>query len=333
MFRHDRALFRVLVGDAPVWAATEARVDYDGAMLHPLVGLPEEELSQRWLDAAQVAELGRPIGTYEYLLEQRRLLPPFERPHSVFCVAVNYADYAKEIGRDKPERPSFFSKSPTCLAPPACDVSLPARADNPLADYEVETAVVLARDIPFGASLDEAKGRESIAGYCLANEIAWRRLFLEDAGGFWRSKNGWRATPIGPALLPRSVADRLRVMRVGALPDLRMKTWVERLGTVQDARTSGMLHPPLALMRALLEVTELRRGDVILTGSPGGVAFSVGTGSLLSSLLGGTVARLEKSERFLRPGDRVSASGDYLGHQLATVAAFSPSRTTTAPPA
>jgi 2-keto-4-pentenoate hydratase/2-oxohepta-3-ene-1,7-dioic acid hydratase in catechol pathway len=340
MFEHERALFRVLAGGKPVWCATQARPDYHGAPLHPLLDLIGDELSPRWLDTAQISSLGRPAGVYEELLGEGRLLSPVERPSQVVCATVNYADHAKEVGQDRPAKPSFFVKTASAITTPVADVSLPGIRENPLADYEVELALVLARDFPFGSTIaDEAKAREAIAGYCLANDLTWRRMLVEDEGVFFRAKNGYRATPVGPALFPRSVADRFRLMRVGALPDLRLRTTVERIGVVQDARTSAMVHPPLALLRHVLEVTELRRGDLILTGTPAGVAFGASAGARkLSSLLGGALtgvalSRLDKSDRFLRAGDRVSAGGDYLGHQLTSIVAYASRPPTMTPPA
>jgi 2-keto-4-pentenoate hydratase/2-oxohepta-3-ene-1,7-dioic acid hydratase in catechol pathway len=339
MFEHERVLFRVLVGGKPVWCAAHAALDYHGASLHPLVDLIGDELSPRWLDTAQISSLGRSVGAYEHLLQEGRLLAPVERPSQVVCATMNYADHAKEAGQDKPAKPSFFTKVASALTTPMAEVSLPGIADNPLADYEVELALVLARDFPFGSTIvDEAKGRDAIAGYCLANDLSWRRMWIEDEGVFFRAKSGYRATPLGPALLPLSVADRLRLMRVGALPDVRLRTTVERIGVVQDARTSAMIHPPLALLRHILEVTELKRFDVVLTGTPAGIAFEVSAGARkLNNLLGGAltgvgVSRLEKSERFLRPFDRVGVSGDYLGHQVTTLVPYAARPPTMFPP-
>jgi 2-keto-4-pentenoate hydratase/2-oxohepta-3-ene-1,7-dioic acid hydratase in catechol pathway len=338
MFEHGRALFRVLVGGEPVWCAAEARLDYTGVAVHPLLDLHADELSVRWLDSVQVSSLGRPVGLYEHLLQEGRLLPPIDRPAHVVGTALNYADAAKELGQLRPAKPSFYSKTPDCVAPPLADVSLPGFTESPLADYEVVLACVIARELPFGTQLDEAKGREAIAGYCLANEITWRRPFVEDHGLPFRAKNGFRATTVGPALFPRSVAERVHLLRVGALPEVRLRTSVERLGTVQDARSSGMIHPPIALLRHILEVTGLKRGDLVLTGTPAGVAFGSSggirkLGGLIASAISGTsTAHLEKSERFLRAGDRVSVSGDYLGHQLATIVPFAARASTMVPP-
>ena len=178
-------------------------------------------------------------------------------PGKIVCVGVNYADHIAEMGREPPEFPTLFAKYTDALIGARDDIWLPRVSD--MVDWEVELTVVIGRTLRH-ASLDDAAA--AIAGFTVANDISmrdWQNRTLQ----WLQGKTFEHATPIGPWLV---TADEVG----GAAPDLELTCEVD--GVIrQHSRTSQLIFGPADIVAYLSDVLTLRPGDLVLTGTPGGV--------------------------------------------------------------
>ena len=203
--------------------------------------------------ARATKERGIPLG-------QVRLGPPVTDPSKVVCVGLNFKGHAAEQNKPWPEQPMLFAKAPSALCGPLDDIVLPAEDCGP--DYEVELVVVIGRRARHVARTDALS---LVAGYCVGNDVSGRRWQKSD-GQFFRAKSCDTFFPCGPALVtPDEIAD---------LPGLRLTTRVAN-GTsddlLQDATAADLIHDVPALISYVSRFMTLEPGDLISTGTPGGV--------------------------------------------------------------
>lgn len=208
------------------------------------------------LVVAQLA--GHPFGQLEptgavHPLPAVRLLAPF-LPSKVVCIGKNYADHAAEMGGEAPAAPVMFLKPSTSVVGPGDPVLLPR--DSTRVDHEAELGVVigrLCRDVPAERALDV------VLGYTCGNDVTARDHQAAD-GQWTRGKGHDTFCPLGP-WVETELDSR----------DLRVRCEV---GDVvrQDGRTRDLLHDVPSLIAWVSAVMTLLPGDVILTGTPAGVA-------------------------------------------------------------
>ncbi|GAA1857308.1 fumarylacetoacetate hydrolase family protein [Brevibacterium marinum] len=193
--------------------------------------------------------------------EDLRIGAPISRPSAVVCVGMNYAAHAREAGAEPPEAPVVFFKMPSTIAGPYDQLELPPYATK--ADWEVELGVVIGRRAFRVASAEDAYSH--VAGYVLGNDLSERRFQIEESGGQWsKGKNLPGFTPLGPWIRPAAEVDP------GAL---RLRSWVN--GQVrQDSTTSDLIFDVGQIIHQLSQTMPFEPGDVILTGTPQGVAMS-----------------------------------------------------------
>ena len=215
-------------------------------------------------------------------LEDARPLCPLTEASRVFCIGLNYRDHAEETGSPIPAEPIVFSKFSSTLTDPGADIVLPRVSDE--VDFEAELAVVVGAP---GKHVAEADAMGHVLGYCAANDVSARDWQKGKPGRQWLlGKTFDTFCPLGPVLV---TADEV--------PDpqaLSVKTTVSG-ETLQDGHTSGMIFGVAKLVSYISQVTALRAGDVILTGTPAGVG----------------VAR--SPQQFLKPGDEVTVEIEGLG--------------------
>jgi 2-keto-4-pentenoate hydratase/2-oxohepta-3-ene-1,7-dioic acid hydratase in catechol pathway len=196
------------------------------------------------------------------------LLAPVPRPRAIFGIGLNYALHAAEGGRDAPEAPIVFMKTPASAAPPNAPVRCPPVVRR--LDFEGELAVVMG-----------AGGR--VAGYAVADDVSARDLQKREPQ-WTRAKGADGFCPYGPWI---TTADE-----VSDPEDLRLRTWVN--GELrQDARTSDLIFGIGFLVSFLSETCTLEPGDLILTGTPSGVGAFSDPPTFLGS---GDVVRIEIEE-------------------------------------
>jgi len=215
--------------------------------------------------------------------EGLRVGSPVARPGAVLCIGMNYAAHAAESGSEPPELPVLFHKSPSSLGGPDDPVAIPPTASK--VDWEVELGLVIGRRASYLDSPERSLAH--VAGYVVADDLSERAFQLELSGGQWsKGKSSPGFCPLGPWLVTTDEVD-------GA--DLRLRSWVNGEPR-QDSRTSDMIFDVEYLVWHLSQFLALEPGDVVLTGTPQGVALS---------------GRFP----YLRPGDVVELEIDGLGRQ------------------
>lgn len=203
---------------------------------------------QDWADVAAAADGAR------YPLDGADLAPVVPNPSKVLCVGLNYRTHILEMGRDLPEYPTLFAKFADTLTGPYDDVELPP--EDEAIDWEAELAVVIGRP---ARRVSEAEAAHYIAGYTLCNDISMRTWQFRTKE--WLQGKIWeRSTPLGPALV---TADEYR-------PGATIRSSVDGQ-TMQEASTSDLLFTPEHLVAYISTMITLNPGDVIITGTPGGV--------------------------------------------------------------
>ena len=212
-----------------------------------------------------------------------RVGAPVARPGAVVGIGMNYAAHAAESGSAPPEIPVVFLKPTNTVAGPYDPAPVPPRSTK--YDWEVELGIVIGREASYLQSVEAA--RDCIAGYVTANDFSEREYQIPGAAGQWtKGKSLPGSTPLGPWLVPAEEIDG------GNLP---LRSWVN--GDVrQDSSTSGLIFDAATLVHHCSQYMRLEPGDVIITGTPEGVALS---------------GRFP----YLQPGDMVEVEVEGLGRQ------------------
>ncbi|MFA9430296.1 fumarylacetoacetate hydrolase family protein [Egicoccus sp. AB-alg2] len=182
-------------------------------------------------------------------------------PGKIVCVGLNYAPHIREMGRDLPEHPTLFAKFRESLIGPYDPLVLPE--ESAAVDWEGELTVVIGRAV---RRADEQAAAAAIAGFTVANDVTTRDWQYRTKQ-WLQGKTFEATTPVGPVLVtPDEVPG-------GVAPDLRLRTI---LGdeVVQEARTSELVFDPVALVQYVSQIVTLRPGDLVLTGTPGGVGHA-----------------------------------------------------------
>lgn len=217
--------------------------------------------------------------------EGQRLGPPLARPGKIICLGKNYADHAAEFDAQHaarpPDRPILFAKAVSSVIGPFDVIRIPADGE---VDVEVELAVVIGKRL---RQADEREAREAVAGYLVLDDVTDRVAQRAD-GQWFRAKSRDTFCPLGPFLV---TADEI--------PDpgsLRLYSKINGQ-LLQESRASAMIFGlPYVIAYASAALT-LEPGDVLSTGTPGGIG-SARTPPIL-----------------LRDGDEVEVGVDGLGVQ------------------
>lgn len=229
------------------------RLDADRAVVLPFADVGEL-LTADALDA--VASMGGPE-LDPATLDHAPLVP---RPSKVICVGLNYRTHIQEMGRDLPSHPTLFAKFADTLIGARDDIVRPPETEA--FDWEVELAVVIGR--PVRRATPEAAA-DAIAGFTILNDVTCRDWQFRTRE--WLQGKNWQdTTPVGPALVtPDEVG--------GVRPSLRVRCSVD--GVVrQDDTTGDLLFDPVDLVQYVSTMVRLDPGDLIATGTPGGVGHA-----------------------------------------------------------
>jgi 2,4-diketo-3-deoxy-L-fuconate hydrolase len=190
-----------------------------------------------------------------------RVGAPIARPSAVVCIGMNYAAHAAESGSAPPSMPVMFLKTPNTVVGPYDPVTIPRGSEK--TDWEVELGIVIGRRAAYLDSAADAAAH--IAGFVAANDVSERTFQLEVSGGQWsKGKCAPGFNPTGPWLVTPDEVDpqalRLR-SRVNGEPR-------------QDSSTADMIFPIDHIVWHLSQFLTLEPGDLVLTGTPEGVALS-----------------------------------------------------------
>lgn len=202
------------------------------------------------------------------------------RPPKIICVGLNYRSHILEMGRDLPAHPTLFAKYTNALLGPADDLVVPAVSEQ--VDWEVELGVVIGAP---GRCVSAGQALEIIAGYTVVNDISMRDWQWR-TGQWLQGKTFEASTPVGPVLVTPDEVDHGR--------DLALTCSVDGV-EMQSSRTSDLLFSPAEIVAYISQFTTLEPGDLIATGTPGGV----GAG--------------RDPQVFLRPGQVVTTTVEGIG--------------------
>ncbi len=181
--------------------------------------------------------------------------PLVPRPDKIVCVGLNYRNHILETGRELPQFPTLFAKFPSALVGAHDDIVLSEGVAE--FDWEAELAIVIGRPV---RNVAEDEAVSAIAGYSVLNDVTardWQRRTLQ----WLQGKTFERSTPLGPWLVTADEMD-------GTSGAIGCSVNGQRM---QDADVSELVFGPAALVSYISRVVTLRPGDVIATGTPGGV--------------------------------------------------------------
>jgi 2-keto-4-pentenoate hydratase/2-oxohepta-3-ene-1,7-dioic acid hydratase in catechol pathway len=182
-------------------------------------------------------------------------------PSKVVCVGLNYRTHIQEMGRDLPDHPTLFAKFADTLIGATDDIVRPPETDE--LDWEVELAVVIGTRVR-RANTEEAEA--AIAGFTVLNDITCRDWQFRTRE--WLQGKNWDdSTPVGPYLV---TPDELPG---GVRPELEVRLSVDG-EVMQSDTTADLLFDPVALVQYVSTMVRLNPGDLIATGTPGGVGHA-----------------------------------------------------------
>jgi 2-keto-4-pentenoate hydratase/2-oxohepta-3-ene-1,7-dioic acid hydratase in catechol pathway len=237
---------------------------------------PQEDLTSRTLAGQSIPPLDP--GFTATPLSSLQLLPPVT-PSKILCVGRNYREHAAELGNEVPKEPLLFFKPPSSLLASGGIIRMPALSQR--VDYEGELGIVIGRRCRNLSSDEDV--RPCIRGYVVANDVTARDIQKSD-GQFTRGKGFDTFCPVGPI-----VSDEIDPCGFeGAV--VRPVNLVTRVNGVvkQQGTTRDFIFSISHLLRYITVCMTLEPGDLILTGTPAGVAA-------------------------VQPGDRIQIEIDGLG--------------------
>ena len=229
---------------------TAARLD--GDVLVPLAAADVGEL----LAAGDPAAAGARPGGRPVPVGEADFAPIVLRPSKILCVGLNYRAHILEAGRELPGYPTLFAKFADSLLGANDDLALPAVSERP--DWEVELGVIIGRAIHRARPAEAAA---AIAGYTVMNDVSmrdWQHRTVQ----WLQGKAFERVTPAGPYLVTPDDVDQAG--------DLEIRCSVDDV-VMQRSRTSDLLFGPAEIAAYASQIATLRPGDLIATGTPGGV--------------------------------------------------------------
>lgn len=189
-------------------------------------------------------------------LDEVTLLPVIPNPAKILCVGHNYESHRQETGRAKVDHPSIFTRFPDTLVAAGQPIVLPSVSSN--LDFEGELAIVIGQG---GRHIAEADALDQIAGYACFNDASLRDWQWHTTQ-FTPGKNFPGTGAFGPALVTPDEA--------GDLADVHVVTTLNG-EVVQDQPIRDMIFPIAKIVAYVSAFTPLSPGDVIATGTPGGV--------------------------------------------------------------
>jgi 2-keto-4-pentenoate hydratase/2-oxohepta-3-ene-1,7-dioic acid hydratase in catechol pathway len=212
-----------------------------------------------------------------------RLGCPLAGIGKIVCIGLNYTDHAQEVGQPLPKEPLLFIKATSAINGPHDAIVRPRDAVK--LDYEVELGAVIGRD---ARNVSEADALRHVAGYCIVDDVSERAFQIEHGGTTTKGKSADTFAPIGPWLV---TADEVRDPQA-------LEVWTMVNGeSRQRGKTANMIFTVRQLVAYVSRFMSLRAGDIVSTGTPGGVAHAM------------------KPPRYLQPGDVVEMGITGLGAQ------------------
>lgn len=208
-----------------------------------------------WRELALAAK--QDMGVVDAISPQR-WAPVIPRPSKIVCVGLNYRNHITEMGRELPQYPTLFAKYPEAITGPYDDIRVPSYAANAV-DWEGELAVVVGDTLHRADIVGAAR---AIAGYTIINDVTMRD-FQYRTTEWLQGKSFEGCSPLGPSLV---TADEFAT-------GSRLSTLVDG-EVVQSAGTDDLVFDPATLVSYISQMFTLKPGDIIATGTPGGVGHA-----------------------------------------------------------
>jgi 2-keto-4-pentenoate hydratase/2-oxohepta-3-ene-1,7-dioic acid hydratase in catechol pathway len=213
-------------------------------------------------------------------LTRVRLQAPIARPGKILAIGMNYADHVAEMGRQLPTEQVWFCKQPTAVNGPYDPIVLPKVSD--MVDWEVELVVVIGRK---GRHISKADAPKHVFGYCAGNDVSVRDW--QNATPQWMlGKSFDTHAPFGPWITTSDEAGDPHTLGVRCFVNDQKR---------QDSNTRNLVFSVWDQIAHVSKVMTLEPGDLLYTGTPGGVGMGM------------------KPPVFLKPGDKVRVEIDKLG--------------------
>ena len=209
------------------------------------------------------------------------------KPGKFVAIGLNYSDHAKETGAKTPTEPIVFMKATSSISGPYDDIEMPK--DSSKLDWEVELAIVIGKETK---NISEKEVSDHILGYCIVNDVSEREWQLEKSGQWVKGKSGDTFGPTGPYLVTQD-----------EIPDINNLNLILEVNgkKMQSGNTKNMIFNVNFLISYLSKFMSLQPGDLITTGTPAGVGMGM------------------KPQVFLKSGDNIKLSIDFLGEQNSKV--------------
>ena len=236
------ATIRTETGTAAVRVDSDAAVELGAPDLGVFLARPD------WKAAAETAD------GFRHDLAGLDYAPVVPHPEKIFCVGLNYRNHILEMGRELPQYPTVFAKFARALVGANDPVVLPAGSAQ--VDWEAELGVVIGAEVRH-ATPEQAAA--AIAGYTVVNDVT-ARDFQYRTMEWLQGKTFERSTPVGPWLVTDAEPGEITCVVDGDV--------------VQKADTTDLVFDAAALVAYLSRIITLVPGDLIATGTPGGVGHA-----------------------------------------------------------
>ena len=212
------------------------------------------------------------------LLHDVKIDAPISAPKNCYAVGLNYRNHAEEVGMDIPSVPMVFTKHTTCLVGPNSTIEM--RSDH--VDYEAELVVVIGHP---GKDILKDNAWNHVAGLCVGQDISDRTVqFSSKPPQFNLGKSFDTFGPMGPYLVSPDSLQNKESLQIECKVNQEVR---------QKDNTNDLIFDIPSIISYLSEIVTLNTGDVIFTGTPGGVGVMEG--------------------KFLKDGDVLRTSIEGLG--------------------
>jgi acylpyruvate hydrolase len=282
----------VLAGDDHVVDLKAAATAYPGRLrvpvdsILPILRGGDQALKdvRAVVDDLLLAITGRPRSIPEGVVLRKSsvtLVAPILNPQKIIAVGLNYRDHCEENNLEPPRSPITFAKYPSAIIGPEETIMLHPDETQQV-DYEAEFAVVIGKE---ARRLSEHEVMDCVAGYTIVNDVSARDI--QFAEGQWvRAKSLDTFCPLGPVIVTKDEVPDPHSLDIKCILNGKV---------VQHSNTRHLLFGIPALVSFLSRSITLLPGDLISTGTPGGVGY------------------YRKPQLFLKPGDRVQVEIERIG--------------------
>ena len=230
------------------------------------------------------------LSTLDELPNNSRIGSCITKPGKFIAIGLNFSDHAAETGAKPPSEPIIFMKATSSISGPNDNIEIPNYSKK--LDWEVELGLVIGKD---AKNIPENNSQDYILGYCLVNDVSEREWQIEKMGQWVKGKSHDSFGPIGPYLVSKD--------EIKDINNLNMELDLNG-ARMQTGNTKTMIFNVDYIVSYVSRFMSLQAGDIITTGTPPGV----GMGRI--------------PQKFLKAGDEIRLSIEFLGEQNSKVVAI-----------